>query len=281
MKSIVNPFEPWRPQDVPIPPPIHAARPWRPASPPPARPANQAIPFAEPVDPPRQNRARKCCGKRKEAARVEKRNAAAKSSGTACRVLGVLAALLVLGSLTTLGSCWLGGSHFFRVVFTLLAVTVSFTFGLAPASPRTWASRLTWMATGLALAGLSAWFVPTLRGVNLWSAYRQVEELRTLPAGEIAEYQRGAVDRRILIAEFPSFTSDIRAAETAWLRRTVDEVIENAERQADRDPQAALATLQRWNEDLKNSDQFSSVREDLQTAQQRFTQIQDRRKQNR
>lgn len=280
MKGILNPFEPWRPADIPIPPPIHASRPWRPAAPTPTRPAREDIPFAEPVEPPVRNRARNHCGKRKDAARVASpkgpTNADAKPTGEPSRILGLLGAFFLLAVLTFVGLSWLGGSHFFRVVVTLLAVTVGFTFALAPAAQRTWSTRLGWMATGLALAGMSAWFVPTLSGTNLWSAYRQVEELRTLPAGAIAEYQRGAADRGILVEEFPSFAPDVRAAELAWLRRTVDEAIENAERRADLDPRGALAELQQLNQELR-WEQFVSVRDELQAAQQRISQAQTHR----
>jgi hypothetical protein len=56
MKGNVNPFEPWRPQDVDVPPPLHASRPWRPPAPPPrgrAAAATEEPPLAELADPPR------------------------------------------------------------------------------------------------------------------------------------------------------------------------------------------------------------------------------------
>ena len=47
----VNPFEPWRPAQVDVPPPLHASRPWRPPAPPraaavPLEPGEQTVSFS-------------------------------------------------------------------------------------------------------------------------------------------------------------------------------------------------------------------------------------------
>lgn len=141
---------------------------------------------------------------------------------------------------------------------------------------RDWRTRLTWMAGSLALAGLALWFVPTMRGVNLWSAYRQVEALRALPAGDLAAYQRGAATRRVLVEEFPSFAPEMSAAERAWLRRTVDEAVETADRQLETDPHAALAAVHRLNAELTPLEHYASVQKDLASARARAMQACDK-----
>ena len=269
MNGIVNPFEPWRPLEADVPPPIHASRPWRPTPPPSKRAATEELPFAELADPPARPKQpkRNCAAHRAERNRTQPASAEAP---TTRRVLVPM--VFLLGLLTLVGLSWLGGEHFLRVTVTLAAVAVGFIVGFSLPSERGWHVRLGWMTAGLALAGLSAWFVPTLRGVSLWSAYQQVEELRALPAGDMAEYQRGAAARRILVEEFPTFAPDVSAAEADWLRRTVDEAIENADRQLENDPHAALADLHRLNKELERLDQYASVRNELQAVQRRAAQ---------
>jgi hypothetical protein len=165
---------------------------------------------------------------------------------------------------------WLRGTHAPRLM--ALGVSAAVLLGMAMSRRRSWYARLTWMALALALAGITAWFVPTLRGVNLWSAYRQIEALRAVPAGDVAEYQRGAPARRILVQEFPSFAPDVSAAEQSWLRRTVDEAIENADRQLENDPHAALADLHRLNEELARLEHYALVQKELESARRRALQ---------
>ena len=238
----------------------------------------------EPVDPPRREKkprkrphagegreappARACCGKRVRA------NSRPKTPVRELRpderfVVGML---FLLGVLGLMGLAWLGGTHSLRVAVTLLAVAAGFTVGISVSRRRDWYTRLGWMAAGLALAGLSAWFVPTLHGVNLWSAYRQVQALRTLPAGEIAEYQHGEAARRLLVQEFPSFAPDVSGAEQAWLRRTVDEAIESTDRRLESDPHAALADLLRLNAELTPLEHYTLVKNELESARLRAVQ---------
>jgi hypothetical protein len=272
MKGIVNPFEPWRPVEDRVPPPLHASRPWRPTAPPPRAAVEEALPVAEAVDSPTPKR----CGKRKCPLRVERVNRPASDkankSSEANRPVGVVALFLLLGVAAVVGLCWLGETHFLRVMIPLLALAVGFSVGISTTTQRLWHARLGWMVAGLAFAGLAAWFVPTLNGVSLWSAYRQVEELRTLPAGDVAAYQGGAAQRRRLVEEFPSFVSDLRSADLAWLRRTVDAAIESADRQLENDPHAAFAELRQLNNELAALENFSSVRDELQAAQRRALQ---------
>lgn len=268
MNGIVNPFEPWRPVEAEIPPPIHASQPWRP-TPPTQLAASEEIPFAELADPPKRCKQpkRKCAAKRAERERTAPTTREAPKSS---RVLVPL--IFLLGLLVVLGLSWLGGDHFWRITVTLAAVGAGFIVAFSLPSERGWHVRLGWLAAGLALAALSAWFVPTLHGISLWSAYARVEELRTLPLGDMDEYRRDAPARRMLVEAFPSFASDVSAAELAWVRRTVDEAIENADRRLEVDPHTALSDLHRVNAELSRLDQYVSVRNELQAAEQRAAQ---------
>jgi hypothetical protein len=153
-----------------------------------------------------------------------------------------------------------------------LGVSAIIFAGMAFENRRSWSTRLAWMVAATAFAAIALWFVPTMHGVNLWSAYRQIEELHALPAGDVAAYQRGAAARRTLVEDFPSFAWDVRAAEKAWLRRTVDEAIENADRRLDKDPDAALVHLHQLDKELSRLDHYASVSKDLKSARRRAVQ---------
>jgi len=180
--------------------------------------------------------------------------------------------VFALGVLGLVGLGWLGGTHLPRIFTALLAIGVGFAIGISLLHRRTWFVRLGGMAGGLALAGLAGWFVPTTNGVNLWSAYRQVDELRALPAGDVVGYNRGAPARKEMTAEFPTFAEDVRAAEQAWFRRTVDAAIEEADRQLETDPHKALADLHRLSTQLMSLEHYASVRGELESARQRAVQ---------
>jgi hypothetical protein len=166
---------------------------------------------------------------------------------------------------------WLRGTHMPRLIGLGLSGGM-FVAMSVPSSRRSWYKRLKGMMIALALAGISLWFVPTVHGVSLWSSYRQIEDLRTLPAGDVAAYQSGAAARKLLVEEFPSFASDLSAAKQAWLRQTVDVAIENADRQLDKDPQAAFAHLHRLNEELARLEHYALVQRELESARGRAMQ---------
>jgi hypothetical protein len=270
MKGNVNPFEPWRPVELNVPPPLHASRPWRPPASP-ARVVEEEPPFVEPADPvplpnkranrPANDRRKPACGPS-----ASRRNPTAPLRTDQRVVLGMF---FVLGALGLLGLGYLGGTHLPRVLTALLAVAAGFTVGISMLHRRSWYVRLGWMAGGLALAGLAGWFVPTTRGINLWSAYRQVDALRVLPAGDVAGYRNGAQARREVVSEFPTFAEDIAVAEQAWLRRTVDAAIEDADRKLETDPDKALANLHQLDAALTPLEHYAPVRKEIEAARQR------------
>jgi len=275
MKGNVNPFKPWRPAEVDVPPPLHASRPWRP--PLPRRAAVEEPLVVEPADnSPPVNRKQDKPAKRppEKVRRCRAQPAACRAPACELRtdqkvVLGMFFALGVLGMV---GLAWLGGTHLPRVFFALAAVAFGFTTGISVAHRRSWYTRLGWMAAGLALAGLAGWFVPTMRGVSLWSAYRQVAELHALPAGDVAGYTSAAAARKELVSEFPTFAEDVTTAEQAWMRRTADEAIEQADNALETDPDKALTDLQQRTESLARLEHYSLVQKELEAARQRVVQ---------
>jgi hypothetical protein len=150
-----------------------------------------------------------------------------------------------------------------------LGISAGVLAGMALSSRPSWYNRLKWMAAALAWAGIAAWFVPTVHGVSLWSAYRQVKELHALPAGAVAEYKRGAPARQLVVEEFPSLASDLRTAKRGWLRRTVDQAIEKADQVIDKDPQTAFANLLRLKTELERLEHYDSVQKELESARLR------------
>src|SRR5579875_126134 len=262
MKGTVNPFEPWRPVEARIPPPLHAGRPWRP---PPARAAVEQPPLVEPVEPlPRNKPPERPKHPQGRTEHLSPRRTPLVELTAFAVVVGVLS----LHCLNSMG--WLYGPHTPRLA--ALGVGAVLFAVLACNRRDNWHTRLTGMAVILAFAGIVLWFMPTLHGVSLWSAYQQVTELRALPAGDVAAYQRGAAARRTLVEDFPSFAADVSAAEQAWLRRTVDEAIENADRQLDKDPDVALAHLHQLDQELSRLEHYASVQKDLESAHRRAVQ---------
>ncbi len=265
MKGTVNPFEPWRPVANRIPPPLHVGRPWRPPPPLPVRAAVAEPPIVEPVKPLPRNKPQERPKQPEQQARQPSRRRPPISEWTLVR--RVIACIGAFAGIVIVGTC---GTHAPRLLM-LVAATLLAVMAFDPS--RSWSKRRAWMVAANAFAGIALWFVPTMHGVNLWSAYRQIEELRALPAGTVAEYQRGAAVRRTLMEDFPSFAADVKAAEQAWLRRTVDEAIENADRQLDTDPGAALAHLRQLDKELSSElKHYASVRKELESAHRRAVQ---------
>src|SRR5579884_146351 len=267
MKGTVDPFEPWRPVANRIPPPLHVGRPWRPPPPPPVRKAVGEPPFIEPVKPQPRN-------KPPERPKQPQGRTVKPSSELTLRdlwpVLLPLFLAFVTNGLALANLGWVERTQLTR--FWALNICAALLGGIVLYHRQGGHARLIWMVIVLALAGIALWFVPTIHGVNLWSAYRQVEELRALSPGDVAAYQRGAMARRTLVEDFPSFAADVKAAEQAWLRRTVDEAIENADRQLDKDPDAVLVGLHQLDKQLSQLEYYGLVRKDLESARRRAVQ---------
>lgn len=268
MKGTVNPFEPWRPVEGHIPPPLHASRPWRPPAPPPARAALEALPAVEPVHPPRNRPPERPKQPQGQGGQLSPtRTPISQRPISQLWLFAVLCVFACIG-LDSIG--WYRGTHLPRLI--VLGISVGLFAARVFSHRRSWYTRLRGMTIALAIAGVALWFVPTIHGVSLWSAYRQVEKLHSLPAGSIAEFQRGAAARQTLVEEFPSFAADVSAAEQAWLRRTVDEAIEKADRHSKNNPEEALDQLHQLDKNLSEMKHYAAVKKDLESARRRALQ---------
>jgi hypothetical protein len=178
--------------------------------------------------------------------------------------------LCVLGIFCMDSVGWYRTSHIPRLA--VLGISAGVLAGMAFSRRRSWYTRLRWMAAALALAGIALWFVPTTHGVTLWSAYGRIEELRNLPAGDVADYRQGEEARKTLVREFPFFAADVRGAEQTWLRRTVEKAIEKSDRQLDKDPDAALTYLHQLDQELSRMEHYALVRKDMESARRRAVQ---------
>jgi len=270
MKCAVNPFEPWRPVEARIPPPLHVGRPWRPASSPPVRPAVEELPLVEPVAASGTASGKVPPQRPRKPPQEQGKPPSPVPTATPMAQLTALIALVVFGLLCLDGMGWYRSTHTPRLL--VLGTSAGIFLGMVFHGRRSWYKRLRGMAIALALAGIALWLVPTTQGVSLWSAYRYIEELRALPAGDVAGYQRGAAGRRTLVEDFPSFAAEVSAAEQAWFRRTVDEAVENADQQMKNDPETALAYLQQLDQDLSRLEHYALVRKDLESARRRAAQ---------
>jgi hypothetical protein len=215
MTHDVNPFEPWRPPGY-VPPERNDSGPF------------PEPPHGQPLPPPGPSWEEY----RRPQLRPDQRGG-----------LALLVGGLFVGVLTG-GLAWLGMNHVPRVFLAALAVGLGSAAGLSLARNRRWAVRLGWFGGGLVVAGLVWLFVPTTGGINLWSAYRGLDELRALPPREFTRYVDGGAQREELVREFPTFADDVRAAEREWARRSADEAVREAEGLLAGDPDQASAGLQ-------------------------------------
>jgi hypothetical protein len=135
-------------------------------------------------------------------------------------VLGIGLVLLAVIAFAQLPS-----SHAPRILIALLFIGLGAGAAISTARPWGWRVRLSCLGTGVGLAAVAWWFVPTTEGLSLWSAQREadrlVAELEALPACDTAAYLKGAAEREQLIAQFSGYRQLLRQAADAWIERSV------------------------------------------------------------
>ncbi len=233
--SSVDPLRPWRPRRAaepaaPVPLPSKAEPPRPAASPPPVQP-----PGFEP-DPGRQ---------------------------------AVLVLLLLLLATGTVALAALGSAHFGRVFLALAALGAGWGVSISLARRRPWRERLAWVGAGVLAALAVRWFVPTFAGVSLLDAGRLAAETEAIPTGDVSTYTAAARYRKAAVSEFPEYAAEIRAAESAWVRRTADAAIESSGARIERDPVGASRDLWLLVQSLNRLDHWAEVRDDLQAVRQK------------
>jgi hypothetical protein len=237
MPDDVNPFEPWRP--------------------PPRPPLSDRELFRDSVhegDGP-----------------IPDRSPTQDSAGSAGKnLLSMATVLLLLGALVAVAT--LGGAHVTRLAAAGGALWVGLLVALVAGRTWRWLWRLGWLAAG-AIAAVACWYcVPTAGGVSLLEARRRLDVLRRLPPGDLAGFTAGNSDRAGLRQEFPTWKSDLDAAEASWVRQTVTQAVAEADRLRERDPELALNHLRQTQAALHGTAHSTQARQDLFHAQQRVVQ---------
>jgi hypothetical protein len=177
-----------------------------------------------------------------------------------------------LAGLGLIGLVQLGGTHITRVFFSLLAVGVGGAMALSFARNQKRATRLEWAAGGLVLAGVVWLFMPTTGGLSLWRAYGLLNQIEDLPAGDVAQYSATAGARQELSREFPGFEPEVVAAERSWVRRTANQIEEEANGQLSSDPTQATALLKQAHANLSQPplrQHYGLVEDQLRGARRR------------
>jgi hypothetical protein len=107
-----------------------------------------------------------------------------------------------------------------QVVSIVVALAIGLSLGISWA--RTWhgAVRAAIITLGIAAAVAAWWFVPTLAGINRWTAEhetrRLVAELGTIPVGDGVKFAANVDARQKLIDEFPEFAARFEEPSKAW-----------------------------------------------------------------
>jgi hypothetical protein len=131
--------------------------------------------------------------------------------------------LLVLAATAITLFALLPASHAPRILAVLVAVALGLCFLLVPG--RGMEVRCLGLALGIGLAGVAWYIVPTTRGLNLWSAYRERDDLLaafegSLPLCDATEFENAKVRCRELTGQFPEFAAPLDEAQDAWLKRS-------------------------------------------------------------
>jgi hypothetical protein len=185
----------------------------------------------------------------------------------------VLVLLFILGVVgLMLFALWPSG-HGTRVVGVLAPIALALILCLAGDRRRSWAGGLFWIGAAALVSVGAWWFVPTTSGLSLWNAGveadRHVAELGALAAGDTRGYEAGNPARGELVAQFPEFESRLRAAEDAWVERTVAAALQEAESLLKTEPLRASRQLRELADALAPSDRHAGAREQLREGRWR------------
>jgi len=127
--------------------------------------------------------------------------------------------------LAIMGYQKLPAGHDLRLLSSLGFLAVGLVLALAVARKQSWLVRLFLLLIALAAADACWWFVPTAKGLSLWTARqvsdKTVEELNALAACATVQFRQGQPARKDLLAQFPAFAPAIHEAEKAWRERSI------------------------------------------------------------
>jgi hypothetical protein len=142
--------------------------------------------------------------------------------GLSCVVLPLGFLVLVAAGVYLISH--LPAGHWLRVLGVLVPLVLGFWLTVALVRHQKAMAGLVALAVGGVLAALAWWFVPTAQGLSLRSAQQEnvrlVAELRDLPAGATAGYQKNQDQRATLVEQYPEFRPELEEAEKAWVERS-------------------------------------------------------------
>jgi hypothetical protein len=144
----------------------------------------------------------------------------------------------------------------------LVVVALGLVVGISGARRRHWLIRVFLVVLGFAAAVAACVLVPSLEGLNLWTAWqettRQVSQLNNLPVGDAHGFNQGSELRERLLAQFPFLDQFLQGPIDAWTERSVTKWANDLSQSAGGDL-AALTTLRQayqpfWNNQLEKAE---------------------------
>ncbi len=200
-----NPFEPWRPSDPPE--EINPCEPWRP---PHERPAQDPWSGQDLPEP----------GYRPPLFHSPARQRELRPDQTLVLLIwGGLAIVAIIAVVQ------LHALHVTGVAAATLALGLGLTLAISAGRRWRWRYRFLWLAVGVAAAFACWWFVPTARGLNLWTAQRRAAELEDVPVGDLRAHKAVKQERQELAEQFPQFKGRLDEVERSWGERTREEAL--------------------------------------------------------
>lgn len=114
--------------------------------------------------------------------------------------------------------------HYPRVLGVLGALWFGCWLALSLCRRQDWHVRGYGLALGIGLSTAAWWFMPTTSGQSLWTAQeeckRRIADLEAAPAGNIAAFRQGELDRKDLVVQFPELYEQVEQAEREWVKRS-------------------------------------------------------------
>jgi hypothetical protein len=183
------------------------------------------------------------------------------------------ALVFLVGSLGALCLFTLEGlpaGHGFRLFCVFLAGALGLLLGISLLHRASLATRLSVFGMAALVAGGAWWLIPVADGPSLLEAQFRVATLESLPPGEVSRFLSERAAQRRAVDCFPALRPRLQAAERAWLVRTVDGVVAQAEQLAEEDPGRAGESLAQAGRDFDSLEPDDSIRARLLAARRRI-----------
>jgi hypothetical protein len=148
-------------------------------------------------------------------------------------------------------------THRPRVVGVVLPLVVVVALGLTQGRRSRGIVQLLWLVTGVALAFLAWWFVPTSEGLSYWGATRRVAKLEAVSPGAVAEFLQEYAASRDAVAQFPELKSRLETVRDKWATDTIKAGVAEAQALLPGNPSGASRYLQKLHHELTELGHFA------------------------